>query len=60
MARPIEFECLVESDDPKAEYARLLSAAPSAAALQTLKDSEELDDARLQLGSEEAPASPRR
>ena len=49
MARPIEFDCIIETDDPKAEYERLLSTPPSPAALRALKESDELDDVRLQL-----------
>ncbi len=56
MARPIEFDCVIESDDPKAEYERLLSAPPSPAALRALRESDELDDARLQLGPEDSRA----
>lgn len=52
MARPIEFDCVIESDDPRAEYERLLSAPPSPAALRSLRESDELDDTRLQLEPE--------
>jgi hypothetical protein len=49
MARPIEFEYIVETDDPQKEYDRLLSARPNEAAIRTLKDADALDLERLEL-----------
>jgi hypothetical protein len=43
VARPLEFEYVVESKDPRSAYERLLSARPSDAAQQTLREAEKLD-----------------
>ncbi len=54
MARPIEFEYIVEADDPEAEYDRLLSARPNEAAVRTLKQADALDSDRLELEPRDA------
>ena len=48
MARPLEFEFVVRCKDPVAEYAKLLSARPSDAALETLKRAEKLHKERAE------------
>jgi len=52
MARPLEFEYVVESKDPRAEYERLLSARPNDAARRTLRAVKKLDMSRLRARGE--------
>ena len=49
MARPLEFEFVIECEDPAAEVARLLSMRPNEAALRTIREAEELDMSCLEL-----------
>ena len=49
MARPLEFEFVIECEDPAAEVARLLTARPNEAALSTIREAEKLDMSRLKL-----------
>jgi hypothetical protein len=49
MARPLEFEYVIECEDPAAEVARLLSMRPNEAALRTLREVDKLDWSRLKL-----------
>ena len=59
MARPLEFEYVVESKDPKRDYERLLSAQPSEAARQTLREADALDMSRLRQEGEKGEAEDR-
>jgi len=60
MARPLEFEYVVECDDPAAEIERLLHAPPSEAALRTLREVEKLDMSRLKLAPPKKRSHPGR
>lgn len=47
MARPLEFEYVIEAKDAKKEYERLLSKRPNDAARRTMREAERLDMSRL-------------
>ncbi len=47
MARPLEFEYVIESKDPKGDCERLLSKRPNEAARRTMREAEKLDISRL-------------
>ena len=53
MARPLEFEYVIECEDPKAERERLLSRRASAKAVKILKEADALYDKRY--GSSHGP-----
>ena len=51
MARPLELEVVIRRRNAKREFEKLLSARPTAAALETLKRAEELHQERLRSGA---------
>jgi hypothetical protein len=59
MARPLEFEVVIECEDPAAEVERLLSARPSEAALRTIREAEALDLNCLEVDLPDAPRTTR-
>ena len=58
MARPLEFEYVIRSEDPDGDFERLLAVQPSAAALETVKRAAEIHRHRTRAKVRPIPEDP--